>query len=417
MPKKAAKTKASVEPEFAEGDLRSLKVLRKFREILGEVQAQNGALVHRSFADPKRQLLLGDYLSLFLLGMLNPVARTVRGLVVASRLPGVQDGICRRPVSLGSFSEAQQLVEPALLEQVFAHVSAQWAAAQGAMRADRPGPAAQRWLIRDSSLFTALPRMAWALYGGGCAGTANAVRLHVSFDLALAAPVQARVTTGKTCERVALREDLQPGDAFIGDRNYGQHYAFLTYLSRQGCRYLIRLIDRGAEPTVEEELPVSAADAAHGVEHQAWVRLGRTQDRTLSERLRWIEVRGGNGELLHLATNLPPAELSAADAALLYKERWQIEYFFRWVKCLLAEDRWHWLAESPQGVALQFYLLLIAAVLLQLDLGRRPSKRVWELYQWYLCGMMDDAVLTRELARQLAAEAQRRAPQKTASVS
>jgi hypothetical protein len=67
-------------------------------------------------------------------------------------------------------------------------------------------------------------------------------------------------------------------------------------------------------------------------------------------------------------------------------------------------------------VTLQFYLVLIAAVLLQLDLGRRPSKRVWELYQWHLCGMMDENVLADELARQLAAEAHRRAAAKKASL-
>jgi hypothetical protein len=393
-------------PDFAEGDLKSLKVLRRFREVLDDVLQDQPQWAHRSFADPKRKLLLGDYLSLFLLGMFNPVARTVRGLAAASRLPGVQRGICRRPVSLGSFSEAQALVEPALLAEMFAHVSRQLAATEP-RRAGAPA-GGRRWLVRDSSLFSALPRMSWALYGGGRSGAVNnAVRLHVSFSLQEDAPVQARMTTGKACERAALRADLQPGDAYIGDRYYGEHYAFFTYLQHHHCKYLIRLLDRGREPAVEEELPCTAEDAAAGVERQAWVRLGNFEEGSLSSRLRLLWVRGVNGQLLHLVTNLPPEQLSAADAALLYKERWQIEYFFRWVKCLLAAGRWHWLAESPQGAALQFYLVLIAAVLLQLDLGRRPSKRVWELYQWYLAGMMDEKVLAAELARQLAAEARR----------
>jgi hypothetical protein len=114
---------------------------------------------------------------------------------------------------------------------------------------------------------------------------------------------------------------------------------------------------------------------------------------------------------LHLATNRRPEELSAADAALLYKKRWQVEYFFRWVKCLLGCG--HWLAESPRGVAIQLYLALIGAMLLQLDLGRRPSKRVWELLQWHLVGMLDDATLAQELSRQLTAEERQRAQKKT----
>ena len=56
--------------------------------------------VHSSFADPKRRLALGDYLCLFLLGLFNPVARTMRGLQQASHLPRVQAAVCGRPVSL-----------------------------------------------------------------------------------------------------------------------------------------------------------------------------------------------------------------------------------------------------------------------------------------------------------------------------
>ena len=71
----------------------------------------------------------------------------------------------------------------------------------------------------------------------------------------------------------------------------------------------IRLIDHGTEPAVEEEIPVTTADSQSGIERQAWVRLG-TENRNLSERLRSIWLRGCTGELLRLATNLPPAEAS-----------------------------------------------------------------------------------------------------------
>jgi hypothetical protein len=90
------------------------------------------------------------------------------------------------------------------------------------------------------------------------------------------------------------------------------------------CRYLIRLIGHCTESAVEEEIPVTAADAQSGIERQAWVRLG-AENRNFSERLRYIWLRGCTGELLHLATNLPPAELSGSDAALLYKNRWPFD--------------------------------------------------------------------------------------------
>ena len=68
----------------------------------------------------------------------------------------------------------------------------------------------------------------------------------------------------------------------------------------------------------------------------------------------------------------------------------------------------HWLAESPRGVAVQLYLALIGALLLQLDLGRRPSKRIWELLQWRLLGMMDEETIERQLLAQHAADERRR---------
>ena len=86
-------------------------------------------------------------------------------------------------------------------------------------------------------------------------------------------------------------------------------------------------------------------------------------------------------------TNLDPQELSAGEVALLYKQRWQIELFFRWVKCILGCR--HWLAESPQGVAIEIYLALIAALLLQLYTGQAPNRRMMELIQFYLLGVAD----------------------------
>lgn len=382
-----------------------MKVLARFRAVLDDVLAKPPTPLHRSFADPKRHLQVGDYLSLFLLGLFNPIARTVRGLVQASSLPKVCAQLGITKVSLGSFSETQHLVDPSLLEPLLASLAGELPDLQKLPSSLH----SQRWMARDSSLFSALPRMAWALYGGGREGCKNnAVRLHVSFDLLKDAPARVQVTTGKTCERKTLRAevDARPGGAYVGDRYFGEAYQFFAQLSAKKCRYLIRLIDHGTEPAVEEEIPVTAADAQSGIERQAWVRLG-TENRNLSERLRYIWLRGCTGELLHLATNLPPAELSGSDAALLYKNRWQVEYFFRWVKCLLGCG--HWLAESPRGVTHQLYLALIGALLLQLDLGRRPSKRVWELYQWHQIGLLDDAELAQALAAQVAREEQVRA--------
>jgi hypothetical protein len=87
---------------------------------------------------------------------------------------------------------------------------------------------------------------------------------------------------------------------------------------------------------------------------------------------------------LRLATNLPTAQAPAELIAVMYRRRWQIEGFFKWLKCLLGCR--HWLAESQRGVTIQLYLALIAAVLLQLATGQRPNRRLLELIRLYQIG-------------------------------
>jgi len=88
-------------------------------------------------------------------------------------------------------------------------------------------------------------------------------------------------------------------------------------------------------------------------------------------------------------------ELSAELIALIYRYRWRIELFFKWLKCILGCR--HWLAQSPRGVAVQVYCVLIAALLLLRATGRRPGKRAMEMIRFYLLGYATLEELTREL--------------------
>ena len=386
--------------QLDERAFRHWELLRVFRQALA--RSTPVAPAHPSWADPRRHTTRADYLSLLLLGLFNPVVETMRGLSAASRLPRVQREVSGGYFSLGSFSEAQHLTDPALLEAVFGELVGQETS---------PPPsdvhqAWQRWFARDSSLFAALPRMSWALYGGGRAGAKNnAVRLHLSLRLLDDQPARMQVTPGKVCERKAWKETWEAGAAYVGDRYFAENYRLLGELTTAGCRYVLRLRDE-AVLTVEAEIPVTEADAAAGVGRQVWGRLGG-QASTRSARVRVVELRTAAGETLRLVTNVPPEELSAAEVGLVYRRRWQIECFFRWVKCLLGCR--HWLAESEEGVTLQLYLALIAAVLFQLHTGRRPNRRMLELFQWHQLGWASTEDLIAGLQREQEREDRRRA--------
>jgi Holliday junction resolvase-like predicted endonuclease len=381
--------------KLTERDFSRWRLIEDFQARLA--QAAQTAPLLPTWSDPARRLKHTDYLSLFLLGLLNPVVRTLRGLCAASHLDRVQKEVCSRPVSLGSFSEAQAVLDPALLAEVFMQLSKDLPRPQAAA-----GPAGRRWLIQDGSLFEALPPMYWALWRRQ--GKAQSqVRLHLSLDLSSDSPARAAITPGKSCERAAWRTLWQRGDGYVGDRYYGEDYQLFGELDQAGVAFVVRLREE-AVINVEEELPLSDADRQAKVIRAAWVWLGcKARYRSIRLRVVWVQT---DKEVLRLVTNLSPAELSAGAVALLYKQRWQIELFFRWVKCILGCR--HWLAESPQGVAIQIYLALIAALLLQLYTGQAPNRRMMELIQFYLLGVASLEELWAGVQRERARVAQRK---------
>jgi hypothetical protein len=223
--------------------------------------------------------------------------------------------------------------------------------------------------------------MYWALWRRQ--GRAQAqVRLHLSLDMAQDSPARVTVTPGKACERATWRAHWQRGDGYVGDRYYGEDYQMFGELDEAGVAFVVRLRDE-AVIHVHEELPVSEREREAGVIRTARVELGsKTRYRSIRLRAVWVHTPR---EVIVLVSNLAVEELSAGEVALLYKQRWQIELFFRWIKCVLGCR--HWLAESPAGTSIQLYLALIAALLLQLYCGERPNRRQFELIQFYLLGV------------------------------
>jgi hypothetical protein len=101
--------------KITERDLHNWQMLEAFQEALDRVFAR--AKLHRTFADPGRQVGYGHYLSLFLFGLFNPVVESMRGLCSISQLPRVQREVCGSRISLGTFSELQHVIAPELLHQ------------------------------------------------------------------------------------------------------------------------------------------------------------------------------------------------------------------------------------------------------------------------------------------------------------
>jgi hypothetical protein len=384
--------------KLTEKDLKNWGLLQVFEEAVERVFSK--ARLHPSFSHGARALSYRPYLSLFLFGLFNPAVESMRGLCGITELKRVQEEVCRGKVSPASFSEMQHLLEPELLRQVFGEVMKQ---TPGNAQADAR-LVHLNLIAQDGSLWRALPRMAWAEYGVGRKGDAKGVRLHLRFHVTEDKPVDARITKGSDCERQALRQMCVPGQTNVGDRYYGEDYQLFGEIDQAKAFFVIR-IKQDAVINLEEELTLSPEDRAAGVVRHAWVRLGaRAKKRSI--RLRLVEIRAGDQHLL-LVTNLTVDQASAQLVGLIYRRRWSIELFFRWIKCILGCR--HFFAESPEGVALQLYLALIAALLFQQYSGRRPSKRQMELIQMYLLGWATAEELVELLQKQLG----RKVPRKT----
>lgn len=370
--------------ELTEEQLNYYKLVKQFCQAFNQVVT--GSALPPTLKHHRRKHQCASYLGLFLLGLMNPVVETMRGLCAASRLRRVQAVTGGPAIGLGSFSEMQAVLDPQLLRGVFLELarSSPMAASSLDARLARLDLVAQ-----DGSLWRALPRMAWAQYGVGPDGQAKGVRLHLRLHLVKGIPCDALVAQGNSCEREALRQMLQPGQINVGDRLYGKSYQLMSQVDRAGAFFVFRLHD-DAVINEEQALPITAEDAAAGVVRHAWVTLGADENKR-SMRVRLVEVRTRTSRLL-LATNLKPEQASAELVSVIYRRRWQVELFFRWIKCILGSR--HLLAESPQGVAIQMYLALIASLLLQLYCGHRPNKRQFEGIQFFLMGWASQEELT-----------------------
>jgi hypothetical protein len=325
-------------------------------------------------------------LSLVLFGLFNPVVDSMRGLCAATQLHRVQEEICSHPVSLGSFSEAQAVVEPGLLQKVFEELAAEEQEFHGDPRLKRYR---DQLLAMDGTLWAALPRMAWAIWR--CQhGPESALKAHVKFNLLELKPVGVTITAAKRCERAVLREQWREGEFYVGDRYYGEDYGLFAKLEEAGCSYVLRL-RQDAVFEVIEEYELSAEDRAASITFDGLVRLGR---RAKDAPVRLVRVQTEKSEIL-LVTDKPREELCAELVALIYRYRWRIELFFKWLKCILGCR--HWLAQSPRGVALQIYCALIAALLLLRYSGRLPGKRAMEMIRFYLVGTASLDELTHSL--------------------
>jgi hypothetical protein len=378
-----ADTAAVVRRALTEDQLRNWKLLESFQERLEPLLDRRPQTATE--LDPRRTLLPAQYLSLMLLGLVNPVLKSARALCVASAFERVQRETGGPEVSLPSFSDMQHVVEPELLAGLLRELAQEAVPIFGDQRVRQK---VRDLIANDGTLLPALPRMAWALWQNP---QNRAGKLHLEFSVWRQVPVEFTVTDGNTSERAVWKQKLRKGACYVNDRNYSHDYRLIGDVQKADASFVLRLHNNALITPLDGPRALSAADRQAGVVEDRRVRLGSQPDGPVG---RLVRVQS-EGHTFLLFTNLQ--ELEAQLVALIYRYRWQIELFFKWLKCIL--NCRHWFAESPQGLTLEVYCALIASVLLVLWTGQRPTKRQWEALQLYWMGWVSLEELTRVMVK------------------
>jgi hypothetical protein len=184
--------------------------------------------------------------------------------------------------------------------------------------------------------------------------TKAAIKLHTQLDIKTEIPTFVHLSDGLLHDVNLLDSiDFEPGAFYIMDRGYID-FARLYRIHREGAYFVTR-------PQVNQDfrrLYSHKADKAAGVLCDQTIRLNNFQPaKRYPEKLRRIKYQDSEtGKTLEFLTN--NFELPATDIARLYKYRWKIELFFKWVKQhLKIKSFWGY---SENAVRIQVYSAIIA---------------------------------------------------------
>jgi hypothetical protein len=197
-----------------------------------------------------------------------------------------------------------------------------------------------------------------------------AAKLHVVYDPAAQKPVYFDITPARINDITAAKDllPIEPGATYVFDLGY-YDFAWWAGLAAAGCTFITRL-KRNTPLREPEPRPVTPGGVV--LSDQVGLlptRLCFTRRNPFSQKGREVTIRIDSGKVLRLFTNdlTSPAEQIAA----LYKERWQIELFFKWIKQNLKIARF--MGTSENAIRSQIAVAFIAYLLVRLMQAQQPQ--------------------------------------------
>jgi len=256
------------------------------------------------------------------------------------------------PVKRSTMSDANSQRPWQVFSELFAQMLPQ------AHRGLRRATADAVRLIDSTSIRLSSLSESWATFSADVFGA----KAHIVYDPNADRPVYFAVTSANVNDITAAKAmPIEPGATYVYDLGY-YDYGWWAKLDDVGCRFVTRLKKNTPFNVVEENHAAKSSNVVSDRIGHLPARLANSRKNPLQVPVREIRLTIENGKQLRIVTN--DLDAPAEEIAELYKQRWQIELFFRWIKQTLRIRRF--VGVSENAVRIQIAIALIAFLLLRM---------------------------------------------------
>jgi IS4 transposase len=198
----------------------------------------------------------------------------------------------------------------------------------------------------------------WARFSTGVCGA----KTHVIYDADADRPIYAAVSAANVNDITAARQmPIEAGATYVFDLGY-YDYGWWARLDAAGCRIVTRFkANTRLDPVEALPVPEGGTILSDRIGFLP-ARQARSRRNPMQDAVREVRVATETGKVLRILSN--DLDATAQEIADLYKRRWAIELFFRWVKQTLKITRF--LGTSETAVRIQIAVALMAFLLLRL---------------------------------------------------
>jgi hypothetical protein len=357
-----------------------------------ELLAEHLRRLREAYQHPNRVLHYDQVLVALLLGFFNTADNSLRMIDDLSCAEQATPMLGGR-VARSTLSDAMASMDADRLLPVIKSLTARL---PGLRRVDDDLAALLRTIIAaDGSIFTVPADVLWGIAltrSNGKVG--RQLRLNLQLDVLQFVPTDFSLSGSEEGnEADAFEKRLVGGVVYVVDRNFVD-FDFIRAVLKKGSDLVVRL-RKDTTFIVDTERELADEDRQAGVLRD---RLGRLSDAFGDDQRVFREVvvfdpRSGK-EVRFLTTLL---DVPASVIGKLYRHRWMIELFFKWLKCV-AKLR-HLVSHSRNGITIQFYVAVIVVLLTHLRTGLKPGVYEFNCLSWVAAGMMSVAAMQGVLAR------------------